>query len=208
MCIIVATDLERRFLKEFPVYISGIGKKAYERTKEIIQNERPSFIISAGVSAGLSPKVKVGEIVIPTEIITCSGNILKLPYIKTRHAQLGPFLETESVIKDPEKKLFLYERTGAIASDMESASVVKAALEEDVPVFCIRAISDSYKMKIPEILEDTIDESGRILYPRLIRSTILFPYQIVHLAKVALGFIKAMTSLNLFLSKIYPSLPA
>jgi len=216
--IITATYQEARILKNLSINVSGIGgEKAYKKAKYLI-SKGASFIISFGVATALAPYVKVGDVIIPKVIISHERtklyvdlqwhtNIMKRLIDSPYLISYKSLLEVRSVIMDTKQKKMLYMETGCIAADMESAAILKAAIEANIPFICIRAISDSYNMKIPEWVIESIQDSGRLSYSSFIKGLFSHPLDIIDIIKLSIGFNKVKRSLNHVMFRIYPSLP-
>ena len=218
-CIITATWQEANILKDInSVYVCGIGGyRAYSKTKSLI-SKGASYILSVGTAAGLRPNVKAGDIVIPKKIIDHEERELHIDrqLHKDVMGQLKgcgyniwnePLIEVDYVISDILEKKRLYEKTGCIAADMESAAIFRACLEMDIPFTCIRAIVDECITGLPQWIASLVDSSGIFSYSRLVKGLILHPWDLTVLLRISIGFFRAKKSLRSIIGRIYPSLP-
>ncbi len=188
--------------------ISGIGIARAAEAARLICAERPDLILSIGVSGGLAAGLEAGTLVAATSIhsditdieswfenendaksksmiIPACGNI-----------QCGKLITAASPVLTPQDKLFMHERTGALAVDMESVAVAQAAREAGIPFGCIRAVSDDYKRGIPEESLGGIDESGRTQLSPILKSIIKRPGLILELIPMGLDYSKALKALG------------
>ena len=112
-------------------------------------------LISFGVAGGLSPDLKPGSCVIASSILDDED---ERPTDKRWAQRLmriipdavhGPILGVREPIAQSWTKSALHERTGAIAVDMESHVVARAAAQHDVPLAAIRVVIDPVERTIP-----------------------------------------------------------
>jgi adenosylhomocysteine nucleosidase len=93
------------------------------------------------------------------------------------------------------EKKKLFSRTGAIAVDMESASIALCAKKAGVPFIAIRAITDPAEMVIPQSVQNCIDEFGRVRLSRFIREVIKHPMDLPLLVRLGRNFRAARAAL-------------
>ena len=95
--------------------------------------------MSTGLCGALDPALRVGDIVV-------SGDA---PLESAAQFSRGAIHTADSVIVTPREKRLLREQTGAVAVDMEAATVERVAAEWGVPYLCIRAVSDTAAETLP-----------------------------------------------------------
>ena len=219
LCIITATYQEANILKNVKgVHVCGIGRhRAYKKAKCLI-SEKASCIISLGTAAGLRSDLKAGDIVIPRKIIDhekkalyvdegCYKKVINRLADCPYEIRNGPLLEVDLVVSDPAKKKKLYDETGCIAADMESAGIFRACLENDIPFLCIRAILDTYNTRMPDWIAGLVDDSGRFSYLLLLKGLSSHPLDLPVLLRISISFFKASRALKYVTGRVYPSLP-
>ncbi len=217
--LIVATYQELGIFKGLPlsISISGIGRDNAYKNAKIAITKGASCLISSGTATALSPHIKIGDIIIPNIIISSNKEKLYIPYcnkvienlkkIKSPRIFCGPLLETDKVLVNSQDKIILYQNTGCIAADMESAGILKAANEANLPFVCIRAVSDSLNMNIPQWLLISLKKDGNISFSLLIKGFLCNLNEFHQLIKLAVGFFKAKKSLRYIMSRICSSFP-
>jgi hypothetical protein len=145
-------------------------------------------VILAGLGGGLDPSLKIGD------VVCNSPNPADWPQLPYRW---GPIHASDGVIDTPAKKKELFETTGALAVDMESAVVLQKAQAAGVPILIIRAISDQADEEIsPEVFE-WVDEEGRARPGRAVRGIVRDPAllgQAIRLARQSNQAAKAMAA--------------
>lgn len=98
----------------------GIGTiSSYQVSKKLLQNFKLDRIISAGFAGALDESLKIGDVI------------------------LSPVATSDHVIRTSKERRKLKEKTQALAVDMESSGVKKAADEFGVPFMSVKVISDA-----------------------------------------------------------------
>ncbi|WP_321402840.1 phosphorylase [Maridesulfovibrio sp.] len=188
--------------------VSGIGiKRAAEATK-LLCTQKPDLILSVGVSGGLAPGLSAGTIVAGTSILSDieefeswlegaaeaqmrSGLIPDCGKI-----QCGKLFTARKPVLCAQDKLFIHERTGALAVDMESIAVASTAQKMGIPFGCIRAISDDSNRGIPKESLAGVDESGKTQLGPILKAIAKRPGLIFELIPMGRDYSKALKALG------------
>lgn len=150
----------------------GLGAGALGRpgVVQAIRAARPVAILSVGFAGGLEPSLRVGDMVLGEPVLepTVSGHwwpavgLATQAAIAARRAHVvlhaGPVLSVSRVETTPAAKAAVAFGSPAVAIDMESARVARAAAELAVPFLAVRVISDAAGDRLP-------DEPWRLLTP-------------------------------------------
>ena len=131
------------------------------------------LVISAGVCGGLDPKVKRGTVVLPETVIGIRGERCGVTVVQHRRyveafERWGiPFAEgmlatAAEVVASPDAKAALREATGAVAVDMESELILRAASEAACPALVLRGVSDDASDGLPLELLSLVTRDGRL----------------------------------------------
>ena len=75
--------------------------------------------------------------------------------------RVGAILGLDRMLSSPEEKGDVFARRGALAIDMESHHVARAAGERNLPFIAIRAISDQANEVLPAIMATFVDAEGQ-----------------------------------------------
>ena len=222
VCIIVATDKEAEIIRGIAglnLIISGIGSENSKKAVDCAAAKGFTHIISFGTAGGLSPRLKKGDVVIPEQIFGYKEEkaisvdplwhkqivaLLKNPSFTLNTDCL---LSVKDVVLEPAQKKRLYLETGCVCLDMESYFIACACSKKRMPFLSIRAISDTYTMKIPDWLPLCIESCGKFLPYLFIKELIKHPFHIKELICISDGFFKAKKSLRYVISRIYSSFP-
>ena len=158
--------------KEVVIAICGIGKVfAAICTEAMILRYSPSLIINSGVAGTLTDELSIGDIAIAKDLVQHDmdtsplgdpvgliSGINKIHFeadeaaVKAfekavaevgANSVVGTIASGDQFMSDTEKKNTIRDRFGAIACEMEGASVAHVAYVNNVPFAVLRAISDS-----------------------------------------------------------------
>lgn len=120
----------------------------------------PDAIAVAGVAGGLDPSLRPGDVVVSNEVRDASGRIAlraAAPLVaelrrRGLRVRTGPIVSTDRIITSRTEREKL-ARAGALAVDMESASIVRAARDRhrDAPVAVVRVIVDTVDTPIARL---------------------------------------------------------
>ena len=128
--------------------LTAIGWQNPDAARHLIAQGATS-LISFGVAGGLDPTLESGDLILPRQLITPNeGTIEVSPDLQELIASAFPGAHSETlyasddIIDTPAEKQRLFQKTGAIAADMESGTVAEAALQAGIPFAIIRAIGD------------------------------------------------------------------
>ena len=75
--------------------------------------------------------------------------------------RVGAILGLDRMLSSPQEKADAYARRGALAIDMESHHVARAAGERNLPFIAVRAVSDRADEVLPAIMATFVDAGGQ-----------------------------------------------
>ena len=114
-----------------------------------------SGFISIGVAGGLSPRLRPGDVVVASAVITGSGmsstsrDWSKSILSAIPGAHHMPVFASESTVTSVLEKEALWNATGAVAVDMESGHTAEIAAHYGVPFAVLRVVLDPAHRAIP-----------------------------------------------------------
>ncbi len=182
----------------------GVGTEKASRAAAFLVEQGVTHLGIAGVSGGLDPDLGSGQLVLASEIVDEGGKRWQVaPAFKRimtacfgRKIRNGSILTTAApLLTDVQKKLW-FERTKALAVDMESAAVAQVASAAGLPFFALRAICDEAARSVPAALFDLVDDMGRPRPIKLIGSLIKQPSLIPVLMRMQGDFSRALRALR------------
>ena len=189
--IVTATPLERSWLGSttggaWPaVEMCGIGASGARRAAMRLVDIGVDALASWGMAAGLDPQLAPGTVVVPTQVIGSRAQEYT-PDVHWRQRLLDrvghaltvsgdPLADAPEILDTPDAKAAIFERTGAAATDMESAAVAQVAAEHELPMVVIRVILDAATIVLPSSLGHVIDDAGRVRVSQLMIRVVLDP---------------------------------
>jgi uridine phosphorylase len=119
------------------------------------------LVVSAGLCGSLDPGLPVGALVIPEVVLDTRGArspTVDLPGCRRE----GTLVTVAEVLSTPEAKNGLRAATGALATDMESSTIVAAAATRGWPALVVRAVSDDARTSLPPALVRLVDDDGAL----------------------------------------------
>lgn len=135
---------------------------------------RPELVISAGTCAALAPHLDVGTLVVPDAVLGPDGArrpTAPLPGLPA----CGLLVSVADVLTSAEAKSRLFLALGALAADMESATIVDWAVRRGVPAAVVRAVADIATRGVPADLSAAVDDGGRVRPLRAVSAVLARP---------------------------------
>ncbi|MGA9559233.1 MAG: hypothetical protein WBR11_20430 [Terriglobales bacterium] len=127
---------------------SGIGAEHGRRaTEAVIQQARPAKMISVGFAGALDSSLKVADIVEPRVVVNSADGS------RTDTGSGSGTVVSALSVAGPDQKRRLASSYGAIAVDMEGASVAMGAQAHGLEFAALKAISDEFDFAMPPINE-------------------------------------------------------
>jgi adenosylhomocysteine nucleosidase len=131
---------------------TGLGRAAMARAVQWVvdhpsingQPYRPTLLLLAGFSGALDDSLEPGDLVLASAVVAEPEQSWRTTWPETSTAAFrrGKLLTVDRLVTDPLDKRELGRLHGALAVDMESATVAGMCLRGRVPFGCLRAISD------------------------------------------------------------------
>lgn len=149
-------------------------------------------LISFGVAGGLAPDLKPGTCVIGSAILDDEGQQETDARWASRLMKIipdavhGPIVGVRAPIADASAKRDLHKQTGAIAVDMESQVVARAAARHGVPLAAIRVVVDPVERTIPRSALAGARPDGTIDPLAVMRSLIRYPRDLAGLIRMSI----------------------
>jgi adenosylhomocysteine nucleosidase len=217
--IVAAMVAEARILSKGPIapgelillpggamlLLSGIGANRARVAAQALLEKGATALVSWGSAGGLMPVLPPGSLILPERILGADQSVY--PADPVWHERLcsrlkgyvdpqrGVLAESKQVLATRAEKAALLRRTGAVAVDMESASIAQIAKEAGIPFMAIRAIADGAQLDMPRSALDSIDEFGRVRPMRLLSLMARHPVELFALLRMGRNFRAAETTL-------------
>ena len=140
------------------IAVSGASAARAETLAAMFCREGARAIVSIGVSGGLAPHLRCGDLLFGDVVRTRSGEeffasqtlIASLETAGITVAiQRATLFGADAIVATAREKAALFERYGALAVDMESHGAARAARAFGIPFAAIRAIADPAGCALP-----------------------------------------------------------
>jgi adenosylhomocysteine nucleosidase len=166
-----------RGLAAIHVHVTGVGRNHTRAAlgKILSQSNSPSVIITAGFCGALQPDLKVGDVVVASEVVDQSGHSWPATGTLNQSEQLKHRLLTvDHLIAKAAEKKRLGECYQADVVDMESAAVAEMCAARGMPFLAVRAVSDTVDTELsPELLR--LLSGGHVSAWRAVRALLKKP---------------------------------
>jgi adenosylhomocysteine nucleosidase len=187
------------------VAVSGMGRGAALSAAQRLIEAGATALVSWGMAGGLDPRLVAGAVCLPCEVIDADGTRYRTtrPWRDALAAALasmgavagGPLLTSERPIDSLAGKATAYRETGAVAVDMESAAVARAAAVQRLPFIAVRAIVDTAQDAVPRAIT-AATLTGQVRIAPLMKALVRSPADIAPLLRLARRYRAAMRSLS------------
>jgi len=187
------------------ILLSGVGASRARLAARTLLEKGATALVSWGAAGGLLPGLSPGSLILPESIIAADQSAYYVDPVW--HERLssrlkgvvdvykGPLAQSTVVVASCAEKALLLRRTGAIAVDMESASIAGIAKDAGLPFMVIRAITDLAEMALPRSALHSIDEFGRVRPLKLIQCLARNPMELLVLGRLIRNFRFAQATL-------------
>jgi adenosylhomocysteine nucleosidase len=172
-----------------------VGAGDHRRTVRVVEEAASAAecLVSFGIAGALKPGLRAGDIVISTEVVDEDRNWLSSDNLRSRITELvaeigaieGPVLGTQLPLATKRDKRQAWKDTGAIAVDMESVVVARAAAALGIPFVVLRAIADPAVRELPPAALVPLSGDGKPAIVQVLASLLARPRQLPTLLTVA-----------------------
>jgi adenosylhomocysteine nucleosidase len=182
-----------------------VGAGDRERTAALVDSalEKASCLVSFGIAGALAPQLRPGDVVLSGEVIAPDGRWRSEEGLCRRLGALaseigaveGPVYGAPSILALPREKERAWRETGALAVDLESDVVARAARQAGIPFLVLRSIADTLYRELPPAALIPLAADGTPEVLRVLADVIRRPRQIAALFGLALETRTALSAL-------------
>jgi hopanoid-associated phosphorylase len=182
-----------------------VGGGDHRRTVQVVEEAGPQVecLVSFGIAGALKPGLKPGDIVLSTEVIDEDRSWVTGESLRARIPELlrqigaieGPVLGAQMILATEADKRRAWEETGAIAVDLESVVVARAAAALGIPFLVLRAIADPATRALPPAALVPLNAEGKPQVGQVLASVMRRPHQLPSLFGVAREARQALAAL-------------
>lgn len=172
--IITGSRLEAGCLGDTSFRVVGTGANAARARTEAdhLVRDGAEALVSFGLAGGLSTELHAGALVLSEVVLAPDGISYRVDagWREALAARLaaaglawrgGLLACSDRLVATPRAKKRLFERTGALAVDMESHGVAAVAKARRVPFVVLRAIADPADQEVPQAALAALGADGR-----------------------------------------------
>ena len=151
--------------------LSGMGQERVESAIDTLTAWNVDLLLSFGTAAALAPGLKAGDLVVPENIILADNSVLDISNDQRERlipdvenypfsVHTGDMCESSTIVGSAADKADLFKTSGAVALDMESGVIARAASALQLPVLVLRIIVDDVDTSIPADVINCCDQYG------------------------------------------------
>lgn len=173
--------------------IVGAGNR--ERTTALVDAavQQAKCLVSFGIAGGLAPHLRPGDVILSADVIGADRRWRPDEWFHRQVCDLaarigaaeGPMLGASEILATQDAKLQAWRETGALAVDLESAIVARAAEAAGIPFLVLRTIADPATRRLPTAALIPLAEDGTPAFARVLADILRRPRQITALFGLA-----------------------
>jgi adenosylhomocysteine nucleosidase len=194
----------------FPVVVGAAQRR---RTEALVAAALAGAecLVSFGIAGALSPALRPGDLVLSAEIVSEAGawrgDAAWRQHVAAAAAAIGArggrVLGADEILATPAEKARALARHAALAVDLESDIVARAAAQAGIRFAVLRAIADPAGRALPAAARIPLGAGGRPDLARVLLSLLREPRQVVALIALAHDARQALKGLE----RAAPALP-
>lgn len=182
-----------------------VGSGDHRRTIAVVEEAagQAECLVSFGIAGALAPHLKPGDLILSTEVVDEDRRWLSSESLRLRVPELiaqtgaieGAVLGAQTVVATQADKHRAWQETGALAVDLESVVVARAAAALGVPFLVLRAIADTATRELPPAALVPLRSNGKPMIGQVLASVLRRPQQLPSLLAVAREARQALAAL-------------
>jgi hopanoid-associated phosphorylase len=185
-----------------PAIVAGGSTESRTASIDRAIEKGATGLISFGIAGGLHPKLVPGTVLLPEMVYTEAGEAFATdqPWRRRLLAHIpdaasGAIYGAETVVATVSEKKALFDRTQAVAVDLESAAVARAAAKAGIPFIVLRTVADSAHRALPKAALLGLTAEGRVAYGTVFGQLARKPHQVPALLMIALHTRRALAAI-------------
>ena len=153
----------------------GPGPKLAGRAAETVrEHEKMDALVSTGFCGALAPSLAACDIFVASEVVDVA---LALAPSSSLPFQTGKLLSVDRVVSTALEKATLGGRADAV--EMEAAAVAKCALQNNLPFYAVRVVTDTYAESFPLDFNTVRTATGRFSRTRILAAALRKPVAVL-----------------------------
>lgn len=165
--------------------------------------EGATGLISFGIAGGLDPKLAPGTVLLPETVYAGPDESFVVDAAWRRRLQAhipgavgGTIYGAEAVVARVVEKKSTFARTKAVAVDLESGPVARAATQAGIPFVVLRAVADPAHRNLPRAAVLGLTDEGKVAYGAVFGHIAKNLHQFPALLFIALETRRALTAMH------------
>jgi len=151
---------------------NGIGwKQAAAAVDAAVRDFTPDAVVSTGFCGALDSALEIGDVVVGTEIITAEK---RTTAELISHPIAGPIWSVDYIAQTAAQKSRL-RALGGCAVEMEAAGVADRVQSRQLPLFCVRAVTDLAGEDMANDFMAALRPDGHFATMTILRSSLRHP---------------------------------
>ncbi len=201
--------------ESFKIIASGSSALRGRQAADHLIQQGCSRLLSFGIAGGLTPKLRVGDVVFSNHVVTTLDESYgKRPATKkvdglslggAKPLQMS-VCGVDEIVFAPTDKARLHQHTRAAIADMESHGVARAAKEAGIPFFVLRSVSDAVDDHLPEFVAEGVNKDGTPNLKPILLALLKNPFRLGALLKLKSNTDTALAALQKAASTELPKL--
>lgn len=189
----------------FKIIASGSSAKRGREAADKLVKYGCSKLLSFGIAGGLTPKLRVGDVVFSNHVVTtldesygkrpASKKVDGLSLGGAKPLQMS-VCGVDEIVFNPTDKARLHQLTRAAIADMESHGVARAAQQAGIPFFVLRSVSDAVTDHLPDFVADGVNEDGTPNLKPILIALLKNPFRLGALLKLKSNTDTALAALQ------------
>lgn len=211
--VLVAIDTEARALARHlglpsasapragsgPLQMACVGLRACRLSA--VEAPPGTLVVSAGVCGALAPQLAAGALVVP-ETVLAAGATRYATVEVSGLTRRGALVSVADVLEDGAAKARLWLETGALAVDMESATILAWAAARGLPATVVRGVADTAARGVPADLAGVVADDGRVRPMRAVTAALARPGAVADALALRRGTVVALKSVAAALARL------
>lgn len=180
----------------------AVAENAMQAASALVEGGA-THLISFGLAGALDDQLKPGDLLLPASVIDAGDNFWQVDEAwrmnvtsRVPEAHADNLLGVDKPARTGAQKLFLRNIHNAIAVDMESHFIARAASQGGLPFLVIRVIADDSRTSLPQAAMSAISPDGKEQPLKVMRALIRHPGETGDLIRLGLASGKAFRTLS------------
>jgi len=182
-----------------------VGAGDARRTAALVEAaaQRAKCLVSFGIAGGLAPHLRPGDVILSAEVVGEDRRWRPSELFQSQISDLarrigaieGSVLGARMILSTEGDKAQAWRDTGALAVDLESAIVARAAEDAGIPFLVLRSIADPAGRELPSAALISLAQDGTPAVIRVICEVLRRPGQLPALVGLARETRRALSAL-------------